>query len=91
MRNKPPEIGELLNLTALIYVSVLDPSKITDSMGAMEACSGMPGPQLFTFHRDTSAILESQMCAAVHRSLSDDYLNHWGNVDPRVRTLAPIR
>jgi DNA-binding CsgD family transcriptional regulator len=90
MRSKPPDTEELLHLAGLVYASVLDPSKTTDTLGALEDCFDLAGSQIFTFHRETGTILESQMCAAVHRTLSDDYLNHWGNVDPRVPMLASL-
>lgn len=90
MRSRPPATDELLHLAGLVYASALDPSKTADSLQALEHCFDLAGSQVFTFHRETGAILESQMCAAVHRTLSDDYLNHWGNVDPRVPMLAAL-
>lgn len=90
MRTKLPDADELLDLAGLIYASALDPSKATDSLRALETCFDMAGSQIFTFDRASGVILESQMCAAVHRTLSDDYLNHWGNVDPRVPMLASL-
>lgn len=41
----------------LIYASALEPSKTTEGLYAMEACFDMAGSQIFTFHRETGAIL----------------------------------
>lgn len=90
MRSKPPDMDQLLNLTGLIYASAIEPGKTTDSLAALEEVLDMAGSQVYTFHRASGTILDSQMCAAVHRTLSDDYLNHWGYVDPRLPRLAGL-
>ena len=92
MRKAPPSVDELLDLVGLVYASALDPAKITNSLQALKTCMDLAGSQKFTFHRESGTILDQQMCAAIHSTVRNDSLNHWGNVDPRAyQPLAPCR
>ncbi len=55
--------------------SAPDPAKTTDCRQVLETCMNLADSQIFAFHRQSGAILDSQMCAATHKTLNDDCLN----------------
>lgn len=82
------EIESLLHTVGLIYSTALDPCQSSNVLCAVNDRLHGAGAQLVRFDRSTGEILFSETGAQIAKRLNDDYVQHWGALDPRREALA---
>jgi DNA-binding CsgD family transcriptional regulator len=83
-----PTTEEILHLVGLIYACATDAGKQNEVLRVFNAQVGGSAAHIFTRHLASGAVLHSQTSATLRDEANEEYVSHWGLLDPRAQLLA---
>jgi DNA-binding CsgD family transcriptional regulator len=89
-KNGPPDTDQLLDLVGNLYASALDPSAATEALNALCRSLGGAATQIYTYDKGSGTVLASQTNDVINEDRNDQYIRHWGALDPRPVALASL-
>ena len=89
-KNGPPDTDQLLDLVGNLYASALDPSAATAALDALCSSLGSSATQIYTYDKGSGMVLASQTNDVINEERNDQYIRHWGALDPRPVALASL-